>query len=165
MTATASVQDYLAGIYDLAGSGRPVIAARLAKHLAISAPAVTESVQRLTRGGYVRIGMGKALLLTTKGREVAEVMARRHRLLERQFHQRARHRLLRSHRLVQQGLLLRGWELVQLRLEEDGLGRPSRWLLRSLRRSWISRLIWLTRRLWLLIQHLLRMRRPLRWRG
>ena len=56
MAATASVQDYLAGIYDLAGSGRPVIAARLAKHLAISAPAVTESVQRLTRGGYVRVG-------------------------------------------------------------------------------------------------------------
>ncbi len=83
MTATASVQDYLAAIYDLGGSGKPVIAARLAKHLAISAPAVTESVQRLSRGGYVQVGRGKELLLTVKGREVAEVMARRHRLLER----------------------------------------------------------------------------------
>jgi DtxR family Mn-dependent transcriptional regulator len=83
MRATASVQDYLAAIYDLAGSGRPVIAARLAKHLAISAPAVTESIQRLSRGGYVKVGPGKQLLLTAKGRQVAEVMARRHRLLER----------------------------------------------------------------------------------
>jgi DtxR family Mn-dependent transcriptional regulator len=83
MRATASVQDYLAAIYDLAGSGRPVIAARLAKHLAISAPAVTESMQRLSRGGYVKVGSGKQLLLTVKGRQVAEVMARRHRLLER----------------------------------------------------------------------------------
>jgi DtxR family Mn-dependent transcriptional regulator len=80
---TASVQDYLAAIYDLASSGRPVIGARLAKHMAVSAPAVTESVQRLTRAGYVRVGRGKELTLTTKGRQIAEVMARRHRLLER----------------------------------------------------------------------------------
>ena len=80
---TASVQDYLAAIYDLAGSGKPVIGARLAKHMGISAPAVTESIQRLSRGGYVKVGPGKALILTPKGREIAEVMARRHRLLER----------------------------------------------------------------------------------
>ena len=52
--ATASVQDYLAAIYDLASSGKPVIGARLAKHMAISAPAVTESIagaRRLRKGG------------------------------------------------------------------------------------------------------------------
>jgi DtxR family Mn-dependent transcriptional regulator len=80
---TASVQDYLAAIYDLTGSGRPVIGARVAKHMSISAPAVTEAVHRLTRGGYVKVGRGKALTLTPRGREIAEVMARRHRLLER----------------------------------------------------------------------------------
>ena len=80
---TASVQDYLAAIYDLASSDRPVIGARLAKHMGISAPAVTESIQRMSRGGYVKVGRGKELLLTIKGREIAEVMARRHRLLER----------------------------------------------------------------------------------
>ncbi|HXG16043.1 MAG TPA: metal-dependent transcriptional regulator [Calidithermus sp.] len=80
---TASVQDYLAAIYDLGSSGKPVIGARLAKHMGISAPAVTEAIQRLTRSGYVKVGRGKALVLTPKGREVAEVMARRHRLLER----------------------------------------------------------------------------------
>lgn len=80
---TASVQDYLAAIYDLGGSGKPVIGARLAKHMGVSAPAVTEAIHRLTRGGYVKVGRGKAVALTPKGREIAEVMARRHRLLER----------------------------------------------------------------------------------
>jgi DtxR family Mn-dependent transcriptional regulator len=80
---TASVQDYLAAIYDLTGSGRPVIGARLAKHLGISPPAVTESIQRMGRGGYVKVGRGKEVILTPKGRQIAEVMARRHRLLER----------------------------------------------------------------------------------
>jgi DtxR family Mn-dependent transcriptional regulator len=80
---SASVQDYLAAIYDLAGSGQPVIGARLAKHMQISAPAVTEAIQRMVRGHYVKVGQGKELTLTTRGREVAEVMARRHRLLER----------------------------------------------------------------------------------
>jgi DtxR family Mn-dependent transcriptional regulator len=80
---TASVQDYLAAIYDLAGSGKPVIGARLAKHMAVSAPAVTEAVHRIARGGYVRVGPRKELTLTPKGHQIAEVMARRHRLLER----------------------------------------------------------------------------------
>jgi DtxR family transcriptional regulator, Mn-dependent transcriptional regulator len=80
---SASVQDYLAAIYDLAGSGQPVIGARLAKHMSISAPAVTEAIQRMVRGDYVKVGRGKELTLTARGLEVAEVMARRHRLLER----------------------------------------------------------------------------------
>ncbi len=80
---TASVQDYLAAIYDLGSTGKPVIGARLAKHMGVSAPTVTEAVHRLTRSGYVRIGRGKTLTLTARGREIAEVMARRHRLLER----------------------------------------------------------------------------------
>jgi DtxR family Mn-dependent transcriptional regulator len=80
---TASVQDYLAAIYDLGGSGKPVIGARLAKHMAVSAPAVTEAVHRIARGGYVRVGPRKELTLTPKGQQIAEVMARRHRLLER----------------------------------------------------------------------------------
>src|SRR2546425_2450540 len=80
---SASVQDYLAAIYDLAGSGQPVIGARLAKHMGISAPAVTEAIHRMVRGNYVKVGRGKELTLTPRGRQVAEVMARRHRLIER----------------------------------------------------------------------------------
>ncbi len=80
---TASVQDYLAAIYDLKGSGKPVIGARLAKHMKISPPAVTEAVQRMARLGYIKSGAGKEISLTQKGKALAEVMARRHRLLER----------------------------------------------------------------------------------
>jgi len=83
MDATASVQDYLGAIYDLAGSGKPVIGARLAKYMKLSAPAVTEAVQRMVQAGYVRVGRNKELALTRKGRAQAEIMARRHRLLER----------------------------------------------------------------------------------
>src|SRR5437764_8481060 len=80
---TAPVQDYLAAVDDLQWSGKPVIGARLVKHMGISAPAVTEAIHRVSRAGYVRVGRGKELTLTPKGREIAEVMARRHRLLER----------------------------------------------------------------------------------
>src|SRR2546426_11304716 len=75
---TASVQDYLAAIYDLAGSGKPVIGARLAKHMAISAPAVTEAIHRMARGGYVKIGRGKQPSLSTKGKQIAQGMAPPH---------------------------------------------------------------------------------------
>ncbi|MGH7322389.1 MAG: metal-dependent transcriptional regulator [Candidatus Rokuibacteriota bacterium] len=81
--ATASVQDYLAAIYDLTGSGKPVIGARLAKHMQVSAPAVTEALQRMCRAGYIRLSAGKEVAFTKKGKAMAEVMARRHRLLER----------------------------------------------------------------------------------
>jgi DtxR family Mn-dependent transcriptional regulator len=80
---SASVQDYLAAIYDLAGSGRAVIGARLAKHMRVSPPAVTEALRRMARAGYIRLGSGKEITLTRKGKALAEVMARRHRLLER----------------------------------------------------------------------------------
>src|SRR2546429_8813759 len=51
--------------------------------MSVSAPAVTEAMHRMARSGYVKVGHGKELTLTPKGREIAEVMARRHRLLER----------------------------------------------------------------------------------
>ncbi|HEV8308312.1 MAG TPA: metal-dependent transcriptional regulator [Methylomirabilota bacterium] len=81
--STASVQDYLGAIYDLMGSGHVVIGARLAKHMRVSAPAVTEALQRMARAGYIRLSAGKEISLTRKGKTLAEVMARRHRLLER----------------------------------------------------------------------------------
>ena len=70
---TASIEDYLEGIYDLHGSGGPVIGARLARHLKVSPPAVTEALQRMVRDGYLRIGPDKHILLTKRGRTLAEV--------------------------------------------------------------------------------------------
>ena len=83
MHATATIEDYLGGIYDLGGSGKPVIGARLAKHMGVSAPTVTETLQRIVREGYVRIGPYKEVRLTKKGLSLAKSIARRHRLLER----------------------------------------------------------------------------------
>src|SRR3990170_2666105 len=83
MHATATVEDYLGGIYDLAGGGKSVIGARLAKHMGVSAPTVTETLQRMVREGYVRIGPHKEVRLTKKGLALANTIARRHRLLER----------------------------------------------------------------------------------
>ncbi len=83
MHATATIEDYLGGIYDLAGSGTPVIGARLARHMRVSAPTVTETLQRIVREGYARIGPHKEVRLTKKGLALAQSLARRHRLLER----------------------------------------------------------------------------------
>src|SRR6058998_714821 len=74
--STARRARVAAAIYDLGGSGKPVIGARLAKHMSVSAPAVTEAMHRMARGGYVKVGHGKELTLTPKGREIAEVIAR-----------------------------------------------------------------------------------------
>jgi Mn-dependent DtxR family transcriptional regulator len=77
------VEDYLAAICVLEGRDRPVIAARLAHEVGVSAPAVTEAIRRLVRAGYVRVGRGKRLRLTGRGFEVATAVVRRRRLLER----------------------------------------------------------------------------------
>lgn len=81
--ASASVEDYLAAIYSLARSGRPVIAARLAEQVGVSAPAASEAIQRLALRGYVRVGPGRRLLLTGRGGEIAAAIIRRRGLLER----------------------------------------------------------------------------------
>src|SRR2546427_12322185 len=67
---TASTQDYLAAIYDLGGSGKPVIGARLAKHMSVSAPAVTQAMQPVARGGYGKIGPRREASPTLGGRHI-----------------------------------------------------------------------------------------------
>src|SRR2546428_13614163 len=58
--ATASVQDYLAAIYDLHSSGKPVIGARPPKHMGVPAPALTAAIHPLSRTGHVRVGRRQA---------------------------------------------------------------------------------------------------------
>jgi DtxR family transcriptional regulator, Mn-dependent transcriptional regulator len=83
METTPAIQDYLGAIYDLAGSNQPVIGARLARHMHLSAPSITEALRRMQREGYVKVADKKEIRLTTKGLDIAKTMARRHRLLER----------------------------------------------------------------------------------
>jgi DtxR family Mn-dependent transcriptional regulator len=83
METTPAIQDYLGAIYDLAGSDKPVIGARLARYMHLSAPSITEAVRRMQKEGYVRLDGKKEIRLTDRGLSIAETMARRHRLLER----------------------------------------------------------------------------------
>src|SRR6266511_2508843 len=80
---TPAIQDYLGAIYDLAGSDKPVIGARLARYMHLSAPSIAEALRRMRKDGYVRVEGRKEIRLTSKGLGIAETMARRHRLLER----------------------------------------------------------------------------------
>jgi DtxR family Mn-dependent transcriptional regulator len=76
------VEEYLEAIWELEEEGAQVIQARLAEHLNVSAPSVSEMIGRLRREGYV-ISKGRALSLTEAGRARAESVVRKHRLAER----------------------------------------------------------------------------------
>jgi DtxR family Mn-dependent transcriptional regulator len=80
---TPITEEYLEAIYMLADEGQTVISARLSKLLRVSPPTVTATLRRLLRDGLVCFGMHKEVLLTAKGKETAEQLMRRHRLVER----------------------------------------------------------------------------------
>ncbi|MCL6630990.1 MAG: metal-dependent transcriptional regulator [Alicyclobacillus herbarius] len=83
MARRHGMEEYLEAIYVLNGEGETVIPSRLADYLGVARPTVTQTVQRLTQSGYVSTGEGKEIVLTESGRERAEQVVRRHRLLER----------------------------------------------------------------------------------
>lgn len=60
-----------------------VIGARLAEHLGVTPPTVTETLRRLEREGLVRFGERHEVSLTDAGRALGEGVVRRHRLVER----------------------------------------------------------------------------------
>jgi len=87
-----SVDEYLETIYFLAfpigeyrpqTSGSPTLAARVAEMLGVSRPTVGEMLKRLESEGLIRRGEHKEAILTPTGRERAEHVVRRHRLIER----------------------------------------------------------------------------------
>ena len=80
---TATVEDYLQEIYNLLEEGKPVIGARLAERVRVSAPTASATLQRMQRDGLVVADDHKDIHLTDKGREAAESIKRRHFLAER----------------------------------------------------------------------------------
>jgi DtxR family Mn-dependent transcriptional regulator len=80
---TATVEDYLQEIYNLLEDGRPVIGARLAERIGVTAPTASATLQRMQRDGLVVADDHKDIHLTDKGREAAESIKRRHFLAER----------------------------------------------------------------------------------
>src|ERR671926_1199895 len=87
-----SIEEYLETIYSLAfpmgeyrpqGSGSPPLASRVAEMLGVSRASAGEMLKRLEADGLIERGERKEALLTPPGRERAERVVRKHRLIER----------------------------------------------------------------------------------
>jgi DtxR family Mn-dependent transcriptional regulator len=78
-----ATEEYLETILELEEEGIVPIRARLVERLGVSAPAVSEQVNRLVGGGYTELLDDRSLRLTSKGRKLATTVVRRHRLAER----------------------------------------------------------------------------------
>src|SRR5919106_1455237 len=78
-----ATEDYLRTIYALEEEIQPVIAARVADEMGVSASTMVSTLRRLQREGYVKVERRKQIHLTTEGKQVAERILRRHFLLER----------------------------------------------------------------------------------
>jgi DtxR family transcriptional regulator, Mn-dependent transcriptional regulator len=87
-----SVDEYLETIYFLAfpigeyrplSTGSPTLAARVAEMLGVSRASAGEMLKRLEAEGLVERGEHKEAILTASGRERAERVVRKHRIIER----------------------------------------------------------------------------------
>src|SRR5262249_50676279 len=87
-----SVDDYLETIWFLAfpigeyhpvTSGTPTLASRVAEMLGVSRASAGEMLKRLEKEGLVQRGEHKEAILTASGRQRAEKVVRRHRIIER----------------------------------------------------------------------------------
>jgi DtxR family Mn-dependent transcriptional regulator len=83
MSVTPVAREYLVAIATLASEGQPVIAARIADRLQVSAPTVHQSLRRLVRDGLVAVRERHEIALTPDGRHIADEAIRRQRLSER----------------------------------------------------------------------------------
>jgi DtxR family Mn-dependent transcriptional regulator len=74
-------EEYCECIFELDEDDVDVIQARIAERLQVSRPAVSEMIRKLEAEGLVT--NDGAILLTAKGRDLAQQVVRRHRLAER----------------------------------------------------------------------------------
>jgi DtxR family Mn-dependent transcriptional regulator len=81
--ATVAEEEYLQIMFWLEEAGLPINGANIARAMQLSPPTVHEMIGRLEGDGYVQRADDKSLTFTDKGREEAEAISRRHRLIER----------------------------------------------------------------------------------
>lgn len=81
--ATVAEEEYLQTLFWLHEVGLPMTGANVARAMQLSAPTVHEMVGRLERDGYIERGPDKVIHFTETGREHAEGIVSRHRLIER----------------------------------------------------------------------------------
>jgi DtxR family Mn-dependent transcriptional regulator len=76
-----TIEDYLSLIYVIERDGEPVIGARLAELLKVSAPTVTNTLKRMVRDGLITM-QENGTHLTDAGWEAARLIMRKHMLME-----------------------------------------------------------------------------------
>jgi DtxR family transcriptional regulator, Mn-dependent transcriptional regulator len=80
---TAAEQEYLESLFWLYEAGLPMSGANLARAMQLSAPTVHEMLGRLERDGFIERTDGRKIQFTDTGREQAEQIVGRHRMIER----------------------------------------------------------------------------------
>jgi len=80
---TVSKENYLKAIAEAEAEGQTVIPATLSHWLSVTRPAVTFTLNRLTKDGLVSVKKDGHIQLTTQGRQIAERTIVRHHLIER----------------------------------------------------------------------------------
>src|SRR5213593_3286829 len=70
-------------MYSLETEGERIISARLSRWMLVTPPTAWATVRRMARDGLVSVDVKKTIHLTKRGRDLAEKVARRHRLSER----------------------------------------------------------------------------------
>src|SRR5436309_8349386 len=80
---TIAEQEYLEMLFWLFEAGLPMTGANLARAMQLSAPTVHEMLRRLERDGYIVRNAERTIEFTEAGREHAERIVGRHRMIER----------------------------------------------------------------------------------
>jgi DtxR family transcriptional regulator, Mn-dependent transcriptional regulator len=83
---STSTQEYLEALYTLTQDGKTAGTSEISRRLNVAPASVSEMLTKLAETGYINYSRYQGATLTPKGFEVAEKMARKHRLLERFLH-------------------------------------------------------------------------------
>src|SRR5579862_4115678 len=81
--ATIAEEEYLESLFWLYEAGLPMTGANLARAMQLSAPTVHEMLGRLERDGYIARNAERMIEFTESGRQHAEQIVSRHRMIER----------------------------------------------------------------------------------
>jgi DtxR family Mn-dependent transcriptional regulator len=81
--ATVAEEEYLESLFWLFEAGLPMTGANLARAMQLSAPTVHEMLGRLERDGYIARNAERMITFTDSGRDHAERIVSRHRMIER----------------------------------------------------------------------------------
>jgi DtxR family Mn-dependent transcriptional regulator len=80
--ASHTVENYLKALFALANKAGEVGISDLSDHLAVSKPSVNSMAKALQQDGFLKYEKYKPLKLTSKGKKVAALVVRKHRLTE-----------------------------------------------------------------------------------